>query len=244
MSFDPSSVAADVEAKRRAGKLIEARDVLHRALPYAPRDASICYAGGLLYEQLGYAREAVRFLEVVEKSGHPTLAAEASNILGKIAAEGIPGSRDVAVCVLSLGEVFRSLMTPYARQWPYAHWEASTLADPCWVLNPSHVTGQISGGHAAPPGHPWAWWTVRYAIEALEPTAVAVALGRRFPPGELLVFLETPTAGLEWLEPTPSHRLGTLAPDKVTALERVSAPIDASRLTRVYVAGKVTDVFL
>ena len=237
--FDPVAIAADVEAKRRAGRLVEARDALHAALPYAPADPSICYAGGRLYDQLGYAREAVRFLEVVEKSRHPTLAAEASALLTRIARDGTQSARDVAVCVLSLAEIYRTMMTPYARAWSYPHWESATLADPCWVLNVTHLAGAISGGHASPPGHPYAWWTVRYAIEAIDPTGVAGALGGRFGVGEVLVFLETETMGLDWVEPNDTHRLGTFAPRAATALERVTPPIDASRLRRVYVAGRV-----
>jgi hypothetical protein len=238
--FDPHAVANDVDARRRAGALIEARDALHRALPYAPQDPDLCFAGGALYEQLGYAREAMRFFEVVEKSKHPTLAPQATARMNTLAKEGSTGARDVAVCVVTLAELWRTFMTPYARQWDYAHWERSTLADPCWVLNPGHVAGAISGGHAVPPPHALAWWTVRYAIEALEPDAISTSLGGRFATGDMLVFLETPTMGLEWIAPTLEHRAGaiTLA-ERTTALERVSAPIDASRLTRVYVAGRV-----
>ena len=236
--FDPAMVAADVEAKRRDGRIKEARDKLHYYLPYAPRDPSLCFAGGVFYASLGYGREAVRFFEVVEKSGHP-LAKEATARLHVLAAEGTERSRDVAVCVLSLAEVYRTAMTPYARQWRFDHWERATLADPCWVLAKEHLHGRISGGHAAPPGHPYAWWTVRYAIEALEPSAVAVALGNRFGPRDVLVFLETETAGLDWSEPTIEQRLGTMCPDKPTALERISGPIDVARLQRVYVAGRV-----
>lgn len=237
--FDPRSIAADVDARRRAGAVIEARDVLHRALPYAPNDPDLCFAGGALYEQLGYAREAIRFYEVAERSKHPTLAPQATMRLNAIAKEGTAGARDVAVCVVTLAEAWRAFMTPYARQWNYQRWEQSTLADPCWVLNPSHFAGAISGGHAVPPVHTLAWWTVRYAIEALDPEAMSSALGARFSIGDVLVFLETPTAGLDWVEPTAEHRVGTVMLRKATALERVTPPIDASRLTRVYVAGKI-----
>ncbi|GAC1356747.1 MAG: hypothetical protein NVSMB47_10120 [Polyangiales bacterium] len=237
--FDPRAVAADVDARRRAGDWLGARDALHRALPYAPGDPDLCHAGGLLYEQLGYAREAVRFFEVVERAHHATLTPDATQRLGRIAGEGTAGARDVAVCVVTLAELYRSLMTPYARQWTYAHWEQATLADPCWVLHPAHVAGPIRGGHPTPPPHPFAWWTVRYAIEALEPALVSAALGRRFGEGDVLVFLETPAMGLEWSEPTAAQRLGTLAPVPSTALERVSAPVEAARLSRVYVVGRV-----
>lgn len=237
--WDPLQIAAEVEAKRRAGRLVEARDALHAALPWAPNDPAICHAGGELYAQLGYAREAMRFYEVVERSGHPTLARDAIAKLARLAGEGTEGSKDVAVCVLTLDEVYRAFMTQYARAWPYAHWEASTLADPCWVLNTTHLEGAVSGGHAAPPGHRFAWWTVRYAIEALDPSAVASSLGGRFSTGDVLVFLETPAQGLAFEEPTDAHRLGTTAIRKATAIERATAPVEATRLTRVYVAGRV-----
>ncbi len=237
--WDPFQVAADVEAKRRAGRLLEARDALHAALPWAPNDPAICHAGGELYAQLGYAREAMRFYEVVERSAHPTLARDATAKLSRLAAEGTEGSKDVAVCVLTLGEVYRTAMTAYARAWPYAHWEAATLADPCWVLNPTHLEGAIPGGHAAPPGHRFAWWTVRYAIEALDATAISASLGARFSTGDVLVFLETPAHGLAFDEPTDAHRLGTTTIRRATAIERASEPVDARRITRVYVAGRV-----
>jgi len=238
--FDPTAIAADVEAKRRAGRVIEARDALHAALPYAPTDPALCHAGGELYAQLGYAHEAVRFYEVVERSKHPTLSAHATQMLTKIAAEGTEGARDVAVCVLKLSEVWAALMTPYAKQWPYAHWEASTLADPCWVLNLGHLQGMVSGGHASPPPHRLAWWTVRYAIEALDPSAINDAVGARFSEGDVLVFLETPTAGLPFEAPNEGDRLGTVSLKPPTALERVTPPVEVQRLTRVYVAGRVT----
>ena len=240
-SFDTNAIAADVDSKRRAGKPIEARDALHRALPHAPKDPALCFAGGTLYAQLGYAREAVRFLEVVEKSGHPALAPQASALLSSLAGEGTAGARDLAVCVLTLAEVYGALMTPYARAWSYAHWESSTLADPCWVLNLTHLAGVVSGGHAAPPGHPLAWWTVRYAIEALDPGGVSSSLGGRFSVGDVLVFLETPTMGLPFEQPTDPQRLGTLSVRTATAIERVTQPIEVSRLSRVYVAGRVEE---
>jgi hypothetical protein len=237
--FDPAAIAADVDQKRRSNRVWEARDALHAALPYAPHDASLCLAGGRLYHQLGYAREAMRFLQVVEQSGLAGLVTEAAQLIDRIAAEGTEGSRDRAVCVLSLMEVYRFLLTPYARQWPYAHWESACLRDPCWSLTPQHLAGALSGGHATPPGHRRAWWTVRYAIEALSPAEAAASLGKRFAEGEVLVYLETPAGGLPFAEPSSADRLGTLAPVAAKAMERVTEPIDVARVDRVYVAGRI-----
>jgi hypothetical protein len=237
--FDPVAVAADVDAKLRGNRIWEARDALHLALPYAPRDPSLCLAGGRLYYKLGYAREAMRFLEVVEASDVTTLAAEATQLLNRVAKEGTEGARDRAVCVLTLMEVYRYLFTPYARQWPYPHWEAACLRDPCWSLTPQHLGGMLSGGHASPPGHRRAWWTVRYAIEALSPAEVAASLGRRFADGDVLVMIETPAAGLPFATPVDVDRLGTLAPVAATAMEAVTDPIDLSRVDRVYAAGRI-----
>lgn len=244
MSWDPLQTAAWVDAERRAGRLIAARDALHAALPYAPTDAALCHAGGELYAALGYAREAMRFFEVVERSGHPSLAADATAKMTRLASEGTDGAKDVAVCVLSLLEVYRALMTDYARAWPYAHWEAACLADPCWVLNPTHLAGRISGGHAAPPGHAKAWWTVRYAIEALDATTVNASLGGRFAPGDVLVFLEQSATTLPSAPPDERDRLGTTAIKRVTAVELVSDPIDVARSSRLYVVGRVEDSLL
>jgi hypothetical protein len=237
--FDPVAIAADVDAKLRAGRVWEARDALHAALPYAPSDPSLCLAGGRLYAHLGYAREAMRFLQVVEASDAATLAREASATLNRIAKEGTDRARDRAVCVLTLAEAYRAYFTPYARQWPYAHWEAACLRDPCWALTAQHLAGTLSGGHASPPGHRRAWWTVRYAIEALSPAEVADSLGRRFSEGDVLVHLETETSGLPFAAPTDQDRLGTLAPMRATAMEAVTDPIDLARIDRVYVAGRV-----
>lgn len=237
--FDPVAVAADVEQKRRANRVWEARDALHAALPYAPQDPSLCLAGGRLYHQLGYARESMRFLQVAEASRVSGLATEAAQLIDRIAAEGTEGARDRAVCVLSLLEVYRFFFTPYARQWPYPHWETACLTDPCWALTPQHLAGTLSGGHATPPGHRRAWWTVRYAIEALSPAEAAASLGKRFDEGEVLVYLETPAAGLPFAEPSASDRLGTLAPFAAKAMERVTEPVDLARVDRVYVAGRV-----
>lgn len=244
MTWDPVQTAAWIDSERRAGRWIAARDALHAALPHAPSDPALCHAGGELYAALGYAREAMRFFEVVERSGHPSLAADATAKMTRLAAEGTDGAKDVAVCVLSLLEVYRALMTDYARAWPYAHWEGACLADPCWVLNPSHLGGLLSGGHAAPPGHARAWWTVRYAIEALDPTAVNASLGGRFAPGDVLVFLEQPATTLPLSPPDERDRLGTTAIKRVTAVEMVSDPIDASRMSRLYVAGRVDESLL
>lgn len=237
--FDPVAIAADVDAKLRGNRVWEARDALHAALPYAPRDPSLCLAGGRLYYKLGYAREAMRFLEVVEASDVATLAAEATQLLNRVAKEGTEGARDRAVCVLTLMEVYRYLFTPYARQWPYAHWEAACLRDPCWSLTPQHLGGVLSGGHATPPGHRRAWWTVRYAIEALSPAEVSGSLGKRFAEGDVLVLLETPAAGLPFATPGEVDRLGTLAPVAATAMEAVTDPIELSRVDRVYAAGRI-----
>lgn len=241
MTWDPIQAAAFVDSERRAGRLVAARDALHAALPYAPNDAALCHAGGELYAQLGYAREAIRFYEVVERSGHPSLARDAGDKITRLAAEGTEGAKDSAVCVLSLLEVYRTLMTDYARAWPYAHWEAACLADPCWVLLPSHLAGALSGGHAAPPGHPRVFWTIRYAIEALDPSAVNASLGGRFGAGEVLVFIETSATTLPLEPPTERDRLGTTAVQKVTATEFVSDPIDVARSSRVYVAGRIDE---
>ena len=241
---DPIQVAAFVDHARREGRLFEARDALHAALPYAPRDPNICHAGGELYAALGYAREAIRFYEVVERSSHPTLAADATQKITKLVADGTTGSKDVAVCVLSLVDIYRSLMTEYARSWPYAHWETACLADPCLVLNPTHLAGSVSGGHAAPPPHSRAWWTILYAVEALDPAAVNASLGGRFSPGEILVFLETSATTLPLESPSERDRLGVTAIRKVTALEQVSAPLDMSQIARVYVPGRVEDALL
>lgn len=237
--WDASAVAHDVAQKTRAGRYMEARDALHAALSWAPQDPALCHAGGDLYFALGYAREAMRFYEVAEKSGHPGFAPDATQKLQRLARDGTDGAKDVAVCVLTLAEVYRTLMTPYARAWPYAHWEGATLADPCWVLNLSHLDGWISGGHAAPPGQASSWWTIRYAIEALDASSVNDSLGGRFAPGDVLVFLETPVGGMPLEEPTETHRLGTMAVKRATAIERVCPTVDVHRLSRVYVAGRV-----
>jgi len=244
MTWDPLQTAAWIEAERRAGRLVAARDALHAALPYAPNDPALCHAGGELYATLGYAREAMRFYEVVERSGHPSLAKDATAKMMRLASDGTEGAKDVAVCVLSLLEIYRTLMTEYARAWPYAHWEAACLTDPCWVLNPSHLAGAITGGHAAPPGHPRAWWTIRYAVEALDPVAINASLGGRFAPGDILVFLEQSATTLPLEPPSDRDRLGTTAIKKVTAVEMVSDPIDAASSSRVYVAGRVEETLL
>lgn len=238
---DPIQTAAWIEQARRDNRLFEARDALHAALPYAPRDPNLCYAGGELYTTLGFAREAIRFYEVVERSGHPGLAADATAKITKLAAEGTRGSKDVAVCVLSLLEVYRSFMTEYARAWPYQHWETACLTDPCWVLNPTHLQGAVTGGHAAPPPHARAWWTILYAIEALDPTAITSSLGGRFAQGEILVFLQTGATTLPLETPSERDRLGTTTLRKATAIEQVSPPIDMSQITRVYVAGRIEE---
>lgn len=241
---DPLQVAAWVEQARRDGRLFEARDALHAALPYAPRDPNLCHAGGELYAAMGFAREAIRFYEVVERSGHHGLASDATQKITRLVAEGTTGSKDIAVCVLSLADVYRTMMTDYARSWPYAHWEGATLADPCWVLNPTHLGGAVSGGHAAPPPHSRAWWTILYAVEALDPAAINASLGGRFAPGEVMVFLETSATTLPLEAPTERDRLGTTAIRKVTALEQVSPPIDMGQISRVYVPGRVEDALL
>ena len=240
--MDPIQVAAHVDAARRAAQFVEARDALHAALPYFPQDATLCHAAGQLYFDLGYAREAVRFFETVERSGHTTLSKDATERLSRLVAEGTTGARDAAICVLTLAEVYGSLLTPYARQWPLAHWASATLADPCWVLTASHVAGTLSGGHGAAPGHTRAWWTIRYAIEALDPGAVAASLGGRFPEGEILVYLEVDGTTLPMEEPTERDRLGNGALRRATAFERVTDPVDAKRIRRVYVAGLVEPV--
>jgi hypothetical protein len=240
---DPIQIATFIDHARRENRLMEARDALHAALPYAPIDPNICYAGGELYTTLGFAREAIRFFEVVERSGHP-LGKAASERITELVANGTAGSKDVAVCVLSLLELYRAFMTDYARAWPYAHWEAACLADPCWVLNPSHLQGAISGGHAAPPPSPRAWFTVLYAIEALDPTAVNASLGGRFAAGEVLVMLQAPITTLPLSAPTDRDRLGTSAIKKVTTIEQVSEPVPVTSLSRVYVAGRVEDALL
>ncbi len=237
--MDSTQTAAHVDALRRAARFVEARDALHAALPYFSQDPHLCHAAGQLYFDLGYAREAVRFFEAVERSSHPTLASDATERLSRLLAEGTTGARDAALCVLTLAELFGSLLTPYARQWPLSHWASATLADPCWVLTPSHLTGTLSGGHGAAPGHTRAWWTIRYAIEALEPGAAAASLGGRFPEGEILVYLEADGTTLPMTEPTEADRLGIGAFRRATAFERVTDPIDASRIRRVYVAGLV-----
>jgi hypothetical protein len=241
---DPIQTAAWIDQARREGRLFEARDALHAALPYAPRDPNLCYAGGELYTTLGFAREAIRFYEVVERSGHPGLAADATTKITRLASEGTVGSKDVAVCVLSLLEVYRAFMTEYARSWPYAHWETACLADPCWVLNPTHLAGPVSGGHAAPPPHARAWWTILYAIEALDPTALNASLGGRFAAGDMLVFLQTSATTLPLEGASERDRLGITTMRKVTAIEQVSPPIDMSQITRVYVAGRVDEPLL
>ncbi|MGZ3450710.1 MAG: tetratricopeptide repeat protein [Polyangiales bacterium] len=241
MPWNPQGAAAEVLGKLRAGQLREARDVLHAALPWAPQDPSLCHAGGELYLALGFAREAMKFYEVVERAGAPGLAADATEKLARLARDGTEGSKDVAVCVLTLAELHRAYFSAYARGWPYAHWESSTLADPCWVLNPSHLEGWITGGHAAPPGHPKAWWTIRYAIEALEANAINDSLGGRFVNGDVLVFLETDIAGMPVEPPTDQDRLATTTVRKVTALEYVTPSCPVTRLTRVYVAGRILD---
>ena len=238
---DPIQAAAYVDHARRDGRLVEARNALHAALPYAPHDPHLCHAGGELYASLGFAREAIRFFEVVERAGHPTLSKHAADAITRLIAEGTAGSKDVAVCVLSLLELYRTMMTEYARAWSYQHWEAAVLADPCWVLNPTHLAGAISGGHAAPPPHPRAWWTVLYAIEALDPTAINASLGGRFATGEILVLLQTPITTLPLEAPTERDRLGTSAIRKVTTIEQVSEPIAAEQLSRAYVSGRIED---
>lgn len=240
-SYAAQAAAADVLGRLRAGRPIEARDALHAALAWAPQDPSLCHAGGELYLSLGYAREAMRFFEVVERSGAPGLAADATAKLSALARDGTEGSKDVAVCVLTLAELHRAYFSAYARGWPYPYWEGSTLADPCWVLNPSHLEGYFTGGHAAPPGHPRAWWTIRYAIEALDANAVNDSLGGRFSVGDVLVFLETPVAGMPVEKPTEQDRLATTSVRKVTALEYVTPSCPTHRLTRVYVAGRILD---
>jgi len=242
--IDPIQVAAHVDHARREGRLIEARDALHAALPYAPQEPYLCHAGGNLYAALGFAREAIRFFEVVERAKHPSLSGDATAQITRLVAEGTSGSKDVAVCVLSLLELYRTFMTDYARAWSYAHWEAACLADPCWVLNPTHLAGAISGGHAAPPPHPRAWWTVLYAIEALEPAAINASLGGRFTVGDVLVFLQTPITTLPLEAPSERDRLGTSSLRKVTAMEQVSPPVAMSQLSRVYVAGRVEETLL
>lgn len=241
---DPLQAAAYVDHARRENRLVEARDALHAALPYAPHDPHLCHAGGELYATLGFAREAIRFFEVAERSGHPTLARHATDAITRLIAEGTAGSKDVAVCVVSLLELYRASMTDYARAWPYAQWESACLTDPCWVLNPTHLGGAISGGHAAPPPHDRAWWTVLYAIEALDPASVNASLGGRFATGDVLVLLQAPITTLPLSAPTERDRLGTSALRKVTALEQVSAPIAVSALSRVYVAGRIEDALL
>lgn len=241
---DPIQAAAFIDHARRDGRLFEARDALHAALPYAPHDPNLCHAGGELYTALGYAREAIRFYEVVERSGHPTLASDATTKITRLVSDGTAGSKDVAVCVLSLLEVYRAFMSEYARAWPYAHWEAACLADPCWVLNPTHLGGAVSGGHAAPPPHARAWWTVLYAIEALDPAAVNASLGNRFSAGEVLVFLQASATTLPLETANERDRLGITAVRRVTAMEQVSPPIDMSQIVRVYVAGRVEESLL
>lgn len=239
--MDPVQAAAHVDALRRAQRPFEARDALHAALPYFPQDPALCHAAGVLYLELGYAHEALRFLETVERSSHPTLAADATERLATLAREGTTGARDAAVCILTLAEVYQSLLSPYARQWPLAHWADATVRDPCWVLAPMHLAGVVSGGHAAPPGHARAFWTVRYAIEALDAGAAAASLGGRFPEGEILVYLEADATTLPMVEPTERDRLGTTAPRRATAFERVTDPVEVARIRRVYVAGVVRD---
>src|SRR4051812_26938907 len=119
--WSPDSVAADVLAKLREGRVMEARDALHAALPYAPQDPSICHAGGELYAKLGYAREAMKFYEVAEKAAStaPGLARDATEKLASLARDGTEGSKDVAVCVLSLAELHRTYFSAFARGWPY-----------------------------------------------------------------------------------------------------------------------------
>jgi len=238
---DPIQVAAYVDHARREGQLVEARNALHAALPYAPHDPHLCHAGGELYTALGFAREAIRFFEVVERSGHPTLSKHATDQITRLIAEGTAGSKDIAVCVLSLIELYRTMMTEYARAWSYAHWEGACLADPCWVLNPTHLAGAVSGGHAAPPPHARAWWTVLYAIEALDPTAINASLGGRFASGDVLVFLQTSITTLPLEAPTERDRLGVSAIRRVTAMEQVSQPIAVTQLSRLYVAGRVEE---
>lgn len=243
MSWDPLRTAGFIDQERRAGRFVAARDALHAALPWAPDDPALCHAGGDLYATLGYAREAMRFYEVVERSGSP-LSADATAKMTRLASEGTEGAKDVAVCVLTLAEVYRVLMTDYARAWPYAHWESACLTDPCWVLNPSHLAGALTGGHASPPGHPRAWWTIRYAVEALDATAVNASLGGRFQPGDVLVFLEQSATTLPLERPTERDQLGTATVRRVTAVEMVSTPIDAARSSRVYVPGRVEESLL
>ncbi|MGZ3478498.1 MAG: hypothetical protein ACXVCJ_28620, partial [Polyangiales bacterium] len=102
MPWNPQGAAAEVLGKLRAGQLREARDVLHAALPWAPQDPSLCHAGGELYLALGFAREAMKFYEVVERAGAPGLAADATEKLARLARDGTEGSKDVAVCVLTV----------------------------------------------------------------------------------------------------------------------------------------------
>jgi len=241
---DPIQVAAYVDHARRENRLMEARDALHAALPYAPVEPNLCHAGGELYTRLGFAREAIRFFEVVERSGHPTLSKHATDAITKLVAEGTAGSKDVAVCVLSLLELYRTFMTEYARAWSYPHWETAVLADPCWVLNPTHLAGAISGGHPAPPPHARAWFTVLYAIEALDPTAVNASLGGRFAVGDVLVFLQAPITTLPLSAPSERDRLGTSAIKKVTTIEQVAEPVAVTQLSRIYVAGRVEESLL
>lgn len=239
--MDPVQAAAHVDSLRRAQRPFEARDALHAALPYFPQDPTLCHAGGVLYLELGYAHEALRFFELVERSSHPTLAKDATERLSLIAREGTTGARDAAICVLTLAEIYGALFTPYARQWPLAHWADATLRDPCWVLAPNHLVGTLSGGHATPPGHTRAFWTVRYAIEALDAGSAAASLGGRFPDGEILVYLETDATTLPMEEPTDRDLLGTTALRRATAFERVTDPVDVALVRRVYVAGVVAD---
>jgi hypothetical protein len=241
---DPLRVAEYVDHARRAGRVYEARDALHAALPWAPNDPALCFAGGELYATLGFAREAIRFYEVVERSRHAGLAADATRKITALVSDGTADAKDTAVCVLTLAEVYRTLMTDYARAWSYAHWERACLADPCWILQPTHLYGMISGGHAAPPPHPRAWWTILYAIEALDVDAIQASFGGRFASGDVVVLLQTPASSLHLSEASDADRSATFTPRKVTAIERVSEPVYAQQIARAYVAGRLALPFL